>query len=589
MDQAVKRIREVLPDVCETFVRTWLRQYGDGDFETESQNLLTHCLEAQDYPRDKVERKHRSAEEEADAMCLSTLQAEVDELWAAELRGDPAPDLQSNAQKSLEYRLHAVHTLLARFPKVPVADVRKAFLTAGSFTAAAKHLGEHSGHKELVSGRKAARAARTVPPCPVPRELVREIAFGEAIAAALEQRRKTCDEKRKDGTGLYTCGICFDDTVLPDEVLFCSGDCNGEGIHPFCFSCVKNHTLTTFGSGLFAQNFLAAARASSNHEASSSSSASSSKALPQATFDTKLTVVRCPDMSGCTGCFSEHVLRMGLPPKEYRRYTTRSAALNAINSGLQDLAPCPACDFLVQMQSKDDAVLRCLNPDCGKVSCRWCGEDDHPGLTCEQIGNRETKLRRYMEEQMTDISMRRCPNSSCRKAYERTEGCNKMTCPCGTSFCYLCGVEIDKARPYDHFKDGSKGGGTNAEKSQCVVFGIPDWAKASDTSRKRKAETALQEYLEAHPELQDLGGDRIVKTVKEQLGWVAEVPTPARKQPRLNAAANVDVAVVAPRVAPKRAAAPKRAPAHRGNHAGGVGGWVAQVVNRVGAGQCCVM
>lgn len=30
-------------------------------------------------------------------------------------------------------------------------------------------------------------------------------------------------------------------------------------------------------------------------------------------------------------------------------------------------------------------------------------------------------------------------------------------------------MELDKKRPYDHYKDGHVGGGTNAKDSKCIV------------------------------------------------------------------------------------------------------------------------
>ena len=36
---------------------------------------------------------------------------------------------------------------------------------------------------------------------------------------------------------------------------------------------------------------------------------------------------------------------------------------------------------------------------------------------------------------------KQCPNSKCRKLLERIDGCDHMTCDCGTHFCYRCGPE----------------------------------------------------------------------------------------------------------------------------------------------------
>jgi hypothetical protein len=40
------------------------------------------------------------------------------------------------------------------------------------------------------------------------------------------------------------------------------------------------------------------------------------------------------------------------------------------------------------------------------------------------------------------FSSTKCP--SCSAKFFKTEGCNKMTCSCGTTICYICRVEITK-------------------------------------------------------------------------------------------------------------------------------------------------
>ena len=38
---------------------------------------------------------------------------------------------------------------------------------------------------------------------------------------------------------------------------------------------------------------------------------------------------------------------------------------------------------------------------------------------------------------------KQCPNSKCRKLLERIDGCDHMTCVCGTHFCYRCGRSLN--------------------------------------------------------------------------------------------------------------------------------------------------
>lgn len=529
---AITRIREILADVDDNYLRLWLEEQPAGNISEDALEIFLERSLKEGYPLAEPPKPvWKSALEVAASMDFAE---EVELHWAAELRGDTVALLNRPPQRSESYNLHALHTLLVKFPLIPKPTVRAAFLKAPSFHAAVARLESDIGNKQL----KIARNVNKIPPPPVevPLDLIKEIALPvERIESALASLRENRNERRnelKETGGLCTCSCCFDDELLPEEAIFCEGDA-AEKTHSFCRSCVKNLAQNTFGNGLFAQNIQNACHASSS---SSSSSTSSSSCGAPPKFDLSMTILCCPDTSGCSGRFSDRDLALALPTKDYKRYTSRSAALQALASGLNDLVPCPACEFVVEMSNLSDEVVRCLSSECGKVTCRWCGEPDHRPLRCDQVEkNAELKLRTFIEEQMTDAIARRCPNAQCRKAYDRIDGCNKMHCPCGTTFCYLCGEVLNNQRPYDHFVDGHTAGGDSQKDSKCTVYGTPAWAKPSPSAAKRQAEKALQEYLEAHPELQNLGGERI-QSIKRRVGLVDE-PTPVRngKRPRADA------------------------------------------------------
>lgn len=234
--------------------------------------------------------------------------------------------------------------------------------------------------------------------------------------------------------------------------------------------------------------------------------------------------------SSCCGQFSENALRRALPPKEYVRYSRRSAALHAAASGLQDLVACPACDFMVEMTDPTDCVVRCLDPECGKVTCRWCKEPDHRPLRCEEVEkDGEVRIRTFLEEHVAEGVMKRCPNPKCRKPCEKIEGCNHITCPCGTHSCYLCGEKINASKPYDHYKDGSEGGGKNDATSRCTVYGVPAWAKKAAETARAEADKALEEYLKDNPELQDIMHKR-QDVLKRTLSHVTETGAKQKKK-----------------------------------------------------------
>lgn len=464
---------------------------------------------------------------------------EIEERWNAELRGEtqlqPAAAGNPPPERSNEYNLHALHTLYMDFPKMPMPVVRRTYLKSDSFSSAVARLEACTEpYHQLKFARKAAKFPP--PPVRVPIKLVREIVSADekveqALAPRRDERRQLADELKLTG-GLLTCGVCFDEELLPNEAIHC----NGRSGHPFCRSCVKVHAANFFGGGLFTQNFQELCKSSSSAVASSSSSSSSSSSAHASTgpppLDLRMAKLRCPDMSGCAhGHIADPDLKLAMPMKDFKRYSTRAAALQALASGIKDLVPCPQCEFVVEMNDHADGVIRCLSAECGRHSCRWCGERDHRPLRCDQVEkDEEVRLRTHLEEVMTHALQRRCPNEKCAKFYDRIEGCNKMSCPCGTCFCYLCGATLDKVRPYDHYADGGQGGGRANKSSKCTVFGTPAWARRPESAALERAEQALQEYLKAHPELQQLPGERICN-IRRGVGLA---PTPSRKRQRVD-------------------------------------------------------
>lgn len=414
---------------------------------------------------------------------------EVEELWARCLRGDEALENLGDSydQVSAEaYRVHALHALMQEFRRAPAHFVRETFAEAGSYCEARAIIQDSSE----VKSNSSKRPNKPAPPVEMPGILRKEMALGHhavAIQAALAKRKQVRSGRiaqLKAVGGLGTCGCCFDDELLPEEELRCS---SAQG-HGFCIPCVKRAALEFFGQGLFTLNL--------------STGSSSSSERPQVSS----TVLRCLDTSGCDGHFLDSCLQKALPRKDYVRYSRRSAALEAATSGMEDLVACPSCDFMVQMSDPNDGIVRCMDAECGKITCRWCSKPEHSPLKCHEVEkDGETKIRTFVEEKMAEAVLRRCPK--CKKPYERTEGCNHIKCPCGTHSCYLCGMELDKKRPYDHYKDGHVGGGTNAKDSKCIVYGTPSWAENTPEKQKEEAEKALKQYLQEHPELQEVAAE----------------------------------------------------------------------------------
>ena len=71
-------------------------------------------------------------------------------------------------------------------------------------------------------------------------------------------------------------------------------------------------------------------------------------------------------------------------------------------------------------------------------------------LRCDQVEKKvELDMRKFIEQRMTEAMIRTCHN--CKKRFYKVEGCNKMTCVCGASMCYVCRAPI---KDYSHFNNG---------------------------------------------------------------------------------------------------------------------------------------
>ena len=69
-------------------------------------------------------------------------------------------------------------------------------------------------------------------------------------------------------------------------------------------------------------------------------------------------------------------------------------------------------------------------------------------VSAKKVVRRETQLRSTLaltietiEPSLVPCQIRECP--SCKTRFFKVEGCNKMTCLCGTSSCYICRATIE--------------------------------------------------------------------------------------------------------------------------------------------------
>lgn len=220
---------------------------------------------------------------------------------------------------------------------------------------------------------------------------------------------------------LAQCECCFDNEILPDETVSCSGG------HLFCEPCVQKYVKIRIGDA--ANTF--------------------------------------PCMSGdCTnGVFSLKTLQHVMEPREFSAFLRQQQLEEIKSAGIEDLESCPFCGFsnIVDERSK---VFQCEGEECGRESCRKCKKETHVPFDCDELQKNEDRDRKYVEDKLSEALIREC--YKCHKKFiKENTGCNHITCPsCQSHMCYVCRQPLDPSNIYAHFV----GQGGVADGRRCPLY-----------------------------------------------------------------------------------------------------------------------
>lgn len=199
------------------------------------------------------------------------------------------------------------------------------------------------------------------------------------------------------------CGCCYGDFALEEM-------CQCQDGHLFCTECLQRYAQEQ----LFGQQ--------------------KTELLCLATTDE------------CTAVFDRTQLLRALPVKVMEKYDEASFLANLEKANIEGLCKCPKCDFSAILPETEN-IFHCPNVQCRFESCKFCGEESHIPLKCSEVEKKsDTDARKTVEEAMANARIRECP--TCHKRFFKEEGCNKMTCACGTKICYVCRAKI---KDYTHF------------------------------------------------------------------------------------------------------------------------------------------
>lgn len=89
------------------------------------------------------------------------------------------------------------------------------------------------------------------------------------------------------------------------------------------------------------------------------------------------------DTSGCLAPFPDSELTRLLPSKSLELYHRLKQASELESAQIDGLETCPHCPFSAIIDNPHEKLFRCLNEECGEVSCRKCKRKEHLPKTCE--------------------------------------------------------------------------------------------------------------------------------------------------------------------------------------------------------------
>ena len=149
--------------------------------------------------------------------------------------------------------------------------------------------------------------------------------FSDHIQRKKDAKQERFEQARDDGE-LQECVCCYEDTILLEDMLSCS-----EG-HLFCSDCVRRSAEANIG-------------------------------------DAKM---KFPCLNGsCELEYYVGTLKKVLPTKSFSLMLRKRQEEEVRQADIEDLIVCPFCTFATIMTNQQDKVLKCLNPECLKESCRF--------------------------------------------------------------------------------------------------------------------------------------------------------------------------------------------------------------------------
>ncbi|XP_041354024.1 uncharacterized protein LOC121371875 isoform X2 [Gigantopelta aegis] len=450
LQDEVDDLREIFPDCDPNYIFEELEKRSDD--QERVKNLAGHMFERRNYPKlkDVLARQSKLALKNR----LTRLKFNM-EIFLSKFP-DPLKTFYDCDKKMTEnYKNHCLIQLKNDFPRLKDGYMKTVLESHNHhYTPVRKELQSQQAHlSDTGRQSKKIRSQQRESQIPLPEEpdefFFHELLFYEN-EGRIKEHFKVKEEERqlqvllaKEKGELYECGCCFDDECLFEDLFACADG------HLFCKECVRRSTETALGEGK----------------------------------------TRFPCLTGaCDHDVPLSSLQLLLPSSLFSRLLRNLQEEEVQKAGIPDLETCPHCSFAAIMPDPNNKVFHCLNTECLKETCRFCKEPNHVPLKCNEVEKQgETNMRTYIETRISEAMLRQCHR--CKKRFYKDTGCNKMTCTCGASSCYVCREpDID----YDHFSEHPDCG--NIEQAEVI----------HKREMEKAAEEAKEQYLRDHPDAAQL-------------------------------------------------------------------------------------
>lgn len=182
--------------------------------------------------------------------------------------------------------------------------------------------------------------------------------------------------------------------------------------------------------------------------------------------------VACPDPA-CDGELSPALMQHLLSDTSFEQYQQFRFLASLRDEPNCRWCPRAGCEtpIIVDPFGPEQPQVSC--PTCPCRFCFLCGAEWHPDATCAEDRRQRLKsgeISKRNEEAFAKYKKNNktlgCPG--CGADVQKIEGCNHMTCTCGTEFCWVCGDKMQ----WDHFQSGPCQGKQFTHHPRATTVGV---------------------------------------------------------------------------------------------------------------------